>query len=111
MSFYERWRSQNDADKYFEEELGFKERLIHGQRIYFNNDTGESLELYRPKQMYEKTVQHGIHLSEGILERLVEKLKELDLSKEAKEVLWKYIKEEKNALNKTMKQLDTTDNK
>jgi len=111
MSFYERWRSQNDADKYFEEELGFKERLIHGQRIYFNNDTGESLELYRPKQLYEKTVQHGIHLSEGILERLVEKLKELDLSKEAKETLWKYIKEEKNTLNKTMKQLDTTDNK
>ena len=111
MAYYERWRSQHDADKYFEEELGFKERLIHGQRIYFNNDTGESLELYRPKQLYEKTVQHGVHLSEGILERLVEKLKELDLSKEAKETLWKYIKEEKNTLNKTMKQLDTTDNK
>lgn len=112
MAYYERWRSQHDADKYFEEELGFKERLIHGQRIYFNNDTGESLELYRPKQLYEKSIQHGIHLSEGIFERMVEKLKSMDLKKEQKEELWAFIKEEKSLLNKEMKNLETpTDNK
>ncbi len=110
MAYYERWRAQHDADEYLEE-LGFKEKHVLGKLVYYNDESGECLELFRSKQLYEKTVQHGIHLSEGILERLVEKLKELDLTKETKEKLWKYIKEEKETLNNNMKKLDVTDNK
>lgn len=110
MAYYERWRAQHDADEYLKE-LGFKEKHILGKLVYYNDESGECLQLFRSKQFYEKTVQHGIHLSEGILERLIEKLKEVELTKELKEELWKYIKEEKNTLNKAMKQLETSDNK
>ena len=110
MAYYERWRSRKDTDEWFAE-LGFTERPIHGARLYFNNETGETLELYRPKQIYEKTVQHGIHLTEGILERLVELVKGNKFSAEDQKLLRKFILEEKNALNKMQKGLEVKENR
>ncbi len=109
MAFYERWREQHDADKYFEE-LGFKERLIHGIRIYYNEDTGESLDLYRPKQIYLKTIQKSIFLSEGMLERLVEDIKGLSLDEKSKEALRKAVMREKNTLNELLQEINVKGN-
>lgn len=109
MAFYEGWRSQHDADKMFEY-LGFTERVIHGVRIYFNEETGESLELYRPKYFYKKSIQKGINFSEGILERLVETLKEIELPEEQKDKLRDFYMREKNELNNLSKELDLRDN-
>ena len=110
MAFYERWREQHDADEWFEE-LGFKEKLIHGIRLYYNENTGESLELFRPKQVYLKSVQKGIFLSEGILERLVDKLKDVDLSDDQKKKLWEFIKDEKETLNQLKQNINVKGNK
>lgn len=109
MAYYERWRMQSDADKMFEY-LGFKERLIHGVRIYYNMDTGESLDLHRPQYLYKKSIQKGINISEGILERLAETIKDLDLSDEQKEKIREFYMREKNELNKMNQGLDLKDN-
>ena len=109
MASFEAWRTQHDADKMFEY-LGFKERLIHGVRIYYNMDTGESLDLHRPKYLSKKAIQKGINISEGILERLAEAIKELDLSDEQKEKLRQFYLSEKNELNKMNQGLDLKDN-
>lgn len=109
MAHFESWRTQHDADKMFEY-LGFQERVIHGVRIYFNNDTGESLELHRPKYLYKKAIQKGINLSEGILERLADKIKEMDLSDEQKDKLREFYMEEQNSLNVMNQKLNLKDN-
>ena len=106
----ERWRAQHDADDWMKT-LGFEEKLIHGIRLYYNQQTGETLDLYRPKQFYEKTLQHGIHLTEGVLERLVEKVSAKDFDKDPKKNLREFILEEKNHLNKIMKKMEIDENK
>lgn len=109
MAYFERWRMQSDADKMFEY-LGFKERLIHGVRIYFNADTGESLDLHRPQYLYKKAIQKGANISEGILERLAETIKDLDLNDDQKKQLRQFYLDEQNKLNKMKQDLDLKDN-
>ena len=109
MAHFEAWRCQHDADKMFEY-LGFQERLIHGVRIYYNMDTGESLDLHRPQYLYKKAIQKGINLSEGILERLAEEIKGLDLTGEQKEKLRAFYLQEQNNLNNMNQKLDLKDN-
>lgn len=109
MAYYERWRTQHEADEYFKF-LGFEERLIHGVRIYYNEHTGESMELFRPKQLYEKTLQHGVHISEGLLERLVETIKDKNFDKDPKAKLREFVMREKNDLNNIKKEMDLKEN-
>lgn len=109
MAYYERWRAQHDADAYLEK-MGFKERLIHGVRIYYNENTGESLDLYRAKQLYEKTLQHGVHISEGMLERLVEIVKDKDFEEDPKKKLREFVLAEKNILNKMKSEMEIKEN-
>lgn len=109
MAYFERWRSQHDADAWLKN-MGFEERLIHGIRIYFNERTGESLELDRPKYFFEKSIQHGVHISEGILERLTDCIKKLELDEKQTEALRDFYKNEKNILNNLKKDLSLRDN-
>lgn len=109
MAHFESWRTQHDADKMFEY-LGFQERVIHGVRIYFNNDTGESLELHRPKYLYKKAIQKGCNQSEGILERLAETIKEMELSDEQKDKLREFYMHEQEQINNLKQDLDLRDN-
>lgn len=109
MAFYERWRTQHDADEYLKE-MGFEERLIHGVRLYYNTNSGESLDLFRAKQFYEKTLQHGIHLSEGILERLILTIQDKKFDEDPKQNLRKFVLQEQNNLNNMKKEMDLKEN-
>lgn len=109
MAYYERWRTQHDADEFLEQ-MGFQERLIHGVRLYYNSESGECLDLHRSKQLWLKTLQHGVHISEGLLERLVETVKEENFDDDTKKVLRKFVLEEKNKLNKILDGQGLTDN-
>lgn len=111
MAYYERWRAQHDADEWMKT-LGFEEKLIHGIRLYYNQQTGETLDLYRPKQFYEKTLQHGINIAEGILERLVASANDpKSYTKNPREELRTFILNEKENLNKIKSHLDSKDNR
>lgn len=110
MASYERWRTQHDADAYLVE-MGFKEKLIHGVRLYYNDESGECLDLFRAKQLYEKTLQHGIHISEGVLERLVDTIKDKSFDKDPKQTLRNFVLQEKNILNNMKKEMDLKENR
>ena len=105
MAYYERWRTQHDADEYLKW-MGFQEKLIHGIRLYYNDQTGECLDLHRSKQLYQKTLQHGVHLTEGVLERLVETVKDKKFDEDPKLALKQFILNEKNTLNNMKKEMD-----
>lgn len=109
MAFYERWRTQHDADDYLKQ-MGFQEKLIHGVRLYYNTESGECLDLFRSKQLYEKTLQHGVNISEGILERLVATIQEKGFDKDPKGALRKFVLQEKNTLNNIKKEMDLKEN-
>lgn len=109
MASFEAWRMQHDADKMFEY-LGFKEKLIHGIRLYYNDDTGECLDLHRPKYLYKKAIQKGCNLSEGILERMAELLKDMDLPEDKMNVLREFYRKEQENLNNLKQNLDLRDN-
>lgn len=109
MAFYERWRTQHDADEYLRT-MGFEEKVIHGVRLYYNVGSGECLDLFRSKQLYEKTLQHGIHISEGVLERLVATIQDKQFEKDPKQALREFVLREKNTLNNMKKEMDLKEN-
>lgn len=109
MAYFERWRIQQDADRMFEH-LGFKERVINGVRLYYNLDTGETLNLDRPKYLYKKAIQKGCNISEGILDRLVSTIKEMDLTETQKATLREFYMQEQGKLDNTKQDLGLRDN-
>lgn len=110
MAGYEAWRTQHDADEWFKE-IGFREaKNKKGVRKYYDEHNGNVVDLSFPKYVYSKTIQHGVHLTEGVLEALVQKLDSKEFSEQEKAKFIKLIKEQQNDLNNIKQDLKLRSN-
>lgn len=110
MAGYEAWKTQHDADEWFRG-LGFVEtKGKTGVRKYWDQHNGNVVDLSFPKYVYSKTIQHGIHLTESVLETLVSRLDSKQFSEEEKAKFIKLLKEQQNELNNIKQDLKLRDN-
>lgn len=110
MAGYEAWRTQHDADEWFRE-IGFVEtKGKTGVRKYWDQHNGNVVDLSFPKYVYSKTIQHGIHLTEGVLESLVQGLDSKEFTEEERNKFLKLVKKQQNELNNIKQDLKLRSN-
>lgn len=103
------WKSQSDADAMLRH-IGFEERKNdNGAWKYINEDTGEWLDLARPKYFYHKAVQQGVLMARSELSRVADVLRNNKDVNKLKAELAEVLKQEASYLDNITASIGVTD--